>query len=251
MCIKVDEQSPMVLILLGPPGAGKGTQCQKLVEALRISHISTGDMLRAHVRQDTEVGRRVKGIMDEGNLVSDDLVWEMLSDRVAQSDCARGFLLDGFPRTREQAESLDSYLSLWKGPKREPHTIVVRLVVSQKSLLQRLAGRQVCPSCGAGYSAHLRPSKIAAVCDIDGTPLTIRGDDCAAVTFERQRVYESQITPILGHYSKRDAVLEIDGDRPAQKVTEEILNSIGAVRRAVTADEQNYVGSLSRSKGIL
>ncbi len=251
MCIKVDEQSPMVLILLGPPGAGKGTQCQKLVEALRIPHISTGDILRAHVRGDTEVGRRVKGIMDEGNLVSDALVWEMLSDRIAQSDCARGFLLDGFPRTREQAESLDSYLSQWNGPKRNPHPIVVRLVVSQKSLMQRLAGRQVCPSCGAGYSAHLRPAQVAGKCDVDGTPLIIRGDDRAAVTFERQRVYESQITPILGHYSKRDAVLEIDGDRPAPKVTEEILNSIGAVRRALSADEQNYVGSLSRSERSL
>jgi adenylate kinase len=251
MCIKVDEQSPMVLILLGPPGAGKGTQCQKLVEALRIPHISTGDILRAHVRQDTEVGRRVKGIMDEGNLVSDALVWEMLSDRIAQSDCARGFLLDGFPRTREQAESLDSYLSLWNGLKRNPHPIVVRLVVSQKSLLQRLASRQVCPSCGTGYGAHLRPSKVAAVCDIDGTTLMIRGDDRAAVTFERQRVYESQIVPILGHYSKRDAVLEIDGDRPAPAVTEEILNSITAARSALVSKQQEDVGRLLRTEGIL
>jgi adenylate kinase len=222
-----------------------------LVEALRIPHISTGDILRAHVRRDTEVGRRVKGIMDEGNLVSDALVWEMLSDRIAQSDCARGFLLDGFPRTREQAESLDSYLSLCNGPKRNPHPIVIRLVVSQKSLLQRLAGRQVCPSCGTGYSAHLRPSKVAAVCDIDGATLMIRGDDRAAVTFERQRVYESQIVPILSHYSKRDAVLEIDGDRPAPAVTQEILNSITAARSALVSKQQEDVGRLLRTGEIL
>jgi adenylate kinase len=245
MDIKVNELSPLVLILLGPPGAGKGTQCQKLVEALRIPHISTGDILRSHVRQDTEVGRRVKAIMDQGNLVSDALVWEMLSDRVAESDCARGFLLDGFPRTREQAESLDSYLR--KGRKCEPNAIVVRLMVSQKSLLQRLAGRQICPSCGAGYSAHLRPAGVAGKCDVDGSPLIIRGDDRAAVTFERQRVYESQIIPILGHYSKHDAVLEIDGDRPAPTVTEEILNSISAARSTLVSDQQEDRSGLLRS----
>jgi adenylate kinase len=250
MCFKVDEQVPMVLILLGPPGAGKGTQCQKLAAALRIPHISTGDILRAHVRQDTEVGRRVKAIMDEGNLVSDALVWEMLSDRIGQSDCARGFLLDGFPRTPEQAESLDSHL-LGNGPKRHPHLIVVRLVVSQKSLLQRLSGRQVCPSCGVGYSAHLRHAQVEGKCDIDGTPLIIRADDRAAVTIERQRVYESQIIPILGYYSKRGAVLEIDGDRPAPAVTEEILDSVSGNRSAPVSDQQDDMGRLLRTGGML
>jgi adenylate kinase len=125
------------------------------------------------------------------------------------------------------------------------------LVVSQKSLLQRLAGRQVCPSCGAGYSAHLRPAGVAGKCDVDGTPLMIRGDDRAAVTFERQRVYESQIIPILGHYSKRDAVLEIDGDRPAPAVTEEILNSISAARRTLVSDQQGDVSRLLETEGIL
>jgi adenylate kinase len=165
-------------------------------------------------------------MMDKGSLVSDSVVWEMLSERIAQSDCAKGYLLDGFPRNREQAEFLDAHLSMSGGSKRNCHPLVVRLVVSRKSLLHRLAGRQTCPSCGAGYSTYLKPPDIAGRCDIDGSSLVVREDDREQITLERHRIYEERISPIMQHYAKHEAVLEIDGDRPVEQITKDILRQL-------------------------
>lgn len=226
---KSNEQSHMVLILLGPPGAGKGTQCKRLVEALQIPHVSTGDILRDNVRRGTELGCRVKGIMDAGGLVPDALILDMLGERITQSDCSGGFVLDGFPRTREQAESLDQYLSTVSGPA----ALVVRLTVPQPSLLKRLSTRHICPSCGAGYSSSVQPPRAPGQCDVDGSSLMAREDDREETILERLRIYEQQISPIVGHYSQNDAVLEVDGNRPVEEVTAEIQRVIRFKRGGV------------------
>lgn len=234
---KIDEtkgQPHRVLIVLGPPGAGKGTQCKKVAETLRIPHISTGEILRDHVRRATATGRRVKSIMESGDLVPDSLVLSMLAERITQGDCANGFILDGFPRTREQAESLDLYLS---ARNRTVAPLVIRLVVPQVSLLKRLASRHICPTCEASYSETIQPPRVWGKCDVDGTPLTARLDDRRETALERLRVYEEQISPIIAHYKKCDSALEIDGDRLVDDVTIEILRIIKNRSSRVSAFE--------------
>jgi adenylate kinase len=213
----------MVLILLGPPGAGKGTQCKRLAKALQIPHVSTGDLLRDNVRRDTGLGRRVKQIMDAGCLVSDVLIMDMLGQRIEQSDCAGGFILDGFPRNRKQAEALDIYLAALN---QRSSLLVLRLVVPQRALLTRLAARHICLFCGAGYSSSAQAPRVAGRCDFDGSSLIVREDDRRETILERLRIYEQQISPIVCHYSQHDAVLEVDGDRPVDEVTAGLLRGI-------------------------
>jgi adenylate kinase len=223
----------MVLIVLGPPGAGKGTQCQILSQKLRVPHISTGDILRDQIRRATRLGRRVKETIEDGGLVADELVMNLLLARIDESDCARGFILDGFPRTREQASLLDLSLSTQERAKQSMGRLVVRLVVSQRCLVRRLAGRQVCPSCQTVYGAHFHRPQVPDYCDKDASFLAMREDDHEETIVERLRNFDEKIFPIVAHYATHDCVLEIDGDRPPDEVTAAILQALPEGWRAV------------------
>jgi adenylate kinase len=238
---KVEGQ--LVLILLGPPGAGKGTQCKRLLETLRIPHISTGDILRQNVRNQTTLGRRVKEILKSGSLVPDGLILDMLAERIVNPDCDKGFILDGFPRTRKQAELFDMSLSQWRTSFRHSTPIVIRLVVPRSSLIKRLAVREVCTTCGEVYSPHAHPALVSGRCDSDGSILVVREDDRVETIHERFRIYEQEISPIVDHYSKCDSVLDVDGNNAVEEVTAEILRTF-LLRASVNSDSRKLKGTL-------
>jgi adenylate kinase len=219
----------VVSIVLGPPGAGKGTQCKRLSESLQVPHISTGDLLREHIRKGTPLGMQVKKTIERGNLVPDTLVWDILKERVGRADCREGFVLDGFPRTASQAETFDAYLARHKNQRHSLVPVVIRLVVDNSVLLRRLTGRRVCPKCASVFHVEFDPPRISGHCDVDGAELFIRDDDREATILERLRVYEREISPILQHYGQDGRILEITGDRPVEQVTEEILEAMGHV----------------------
>jgi adenylate kinase len=209
-----------LLILLGPPGAGKGTQCSRLAQALQIPTISTGDILRDHVRRETPLGQQVREIMNAGGLVSNSLIIDMIADRIGHADCSRGLILDGFPRTSEQAESLDYVLSSGRTPW---NVLVVRLMISDASVLERLGSRQICPMCSRVYGCGATSPRIGGVCDADGAVLTVRADDCHETVLQRLSIYSEQNSSILEHYAGRSAIHEIDADLPVDEVTAEII----------------------------
>ncbi|HEX3586389.1 MAG TPA: adenylate kinase, partial [Candidatus Angelobacter sp.] len=186
------------IVLLGPPGAGKGTQAKLIAQHYGIPHISTGDILRSNVARGTELGRKAKAVMERGELVSDDLVNGMVADRIKQPDCDRGFVLDGFPRTVAQAEWLDSELAGKAGNTRP--TVVIDVDVSYNQLLQRLTGRRACPVDGKIYNIYLQPPKKEGVCDVCGTQLFQRVDDTEEVISERLKSFERQTLPLEDFY---------------------------------------------------
>ncbi len=188
-------EKPTALLLFGPPGSGKGTQAVLLADALKVPHVSTGDMFRHHVKEGAELGRRVKEIMDAGQLVPDELVNEMVEERLRQPDCAGGFILDGYPRTIPQAELLDCLL---KNLSREP--VVVEIVVDYNIIVSRITARRSCPVCGAIYNLQGNPPKQDNVCDRDGTPLVHREDDTEEVLRKRFEAYNEQTLPVLGFF---------------------------------------------------
>jgi adenylate kinase len=185
------------IILLGPPAAGKGTQAKLISETFGIPQISTGDILRANVAQKTELGLKAKAIMGRGDLVPDELVCDMVASRLREADCARGFILDGFPRTVRQAEWLDAQLEKMREAKKGDECaqaacaapVVIRLVVDYNILLQRITGRRSCPTCGRVYNVYFQPPKVQGICDVDGTPLMTRPDDEEDVFKERMKAY--------------------------------------------------------------
>lgn len=225
MSRRIEPHFRMVLILLGPPGAGKGTQCKKLVEAVGLPRISTGDILRDNVFRNTKLGREVREIMERGNLVPDALVFDMLSERVAQNDCLSGFILDGLPRTREQAQLLDLYLSKEAKGRNSLSVMVIRLVVDRLSLVRRLTGRRICPTCGQVYSIHTRPPRTRGICDFDGCALVAREDDREGSILERLRIYEERVSSIVD-YLGHSNVVEVNGERRVEEVTEEIIKEV-------------------------
>lgn len=204
----------MNLILLGPPGAGKGTQAQFLIDDYAVPQISTGDMLRAAVKNGTPMGLKAKECMDSGALVPDDVVVGIVRERLRQNDCADGFILDGFPRTVSQADALSETLQQL-GKK---IAAAIALYVDTEALVERLAGRRTCPVCGAGYHLQYDPPRVDGICTKCGAQLVQRDDDKEETVRTRMQVYEEQTRPLLDYYSKAGVLIEVDGMDSIEKV---------------------------------
>lgn len=212
----------MRLILLGPPGAGKGTQAKRVIEEFDIPHISTGDIFRKNIKEKTELGQKVEGLLAEGKLVPDELTIEIVWDRLDQEDCKNGFLLDGFPRTIPQAEALDEGLAK-RGLKLDR---VLNIDVDKDSLVKRLSGRRVCPSCGASYHIDNNPTKVDGICDACKTPVIQREDDKEETVLDRIKVYDSQTKPLVDFYNKQDLVFTVDGTLPIDEITNKLVTEL-------------------------
>ncbi len=212
----------MNLILLGPPGAGKGTQAKMLIERFGIPQISTGDMLRAAVAAKTELGLKAKACMDAGTLVPDEVVIGIVGERLQQSDCDKGFILDGFPRTVPQADALKTTLAgLGKAL-----TAVISLEVDSEALVERLTGRRTCRSCGRGYHLKFDPPAKADLCDACGGELIQRDDDREETIRKRLRVYQEQTAPLVTYYQEEGLLVAIDGMQEMTAVQEDILATL-------------------------
>lgn len=212
----------MRLILLGPPGAGKGTQAKRVIEEFDIHHISTGDIFRKNIKEKTELGQKVEGLLAEGKLVPDELTIEIVWDRLDQEDCKNGFLLDGFPRTIPQAEALDEGLAK-RGLKLDR---VLNIDVDKDSLVKRLSGRRVCPNCGASYHIDNNPPKVEGICDVCQTPIIQREDDKEQTVLDRIKVYDSQTKPLVDFYNKQDLVFTVDGTLPIDEITNKLVTEL-------------------------
>lgn len=212
----------MRLILLGPPGAGKGTQAKRVIEEFDIPHISTGDIFRKNIKEKTELGQKVEGLLAEGKLVPDELTIEIVWDRLDQEDCKNGFLLDGFPRTIPQAEALDEGLAK-RGLKLDR---VLNIDVDKDSLVKRLSGRRVCPNCGASYHIDNNPPKVEGICDVCQTPVIQREDDKEQTVLDRIKVYDSQTKPLVDFYNKQDLVFTVDGTLPIGEITNKLVTEL-------------------------
>ncbi|MCI9597685.1 MAG: adenylate kinase [Firmicutes bacterium] len=213
----------MNLILLGPPGAGKGTQAVRIVEKYKVPHISTGDIFRANIKNGTELGKKAKAYMDKGELVPDDLVCEIATSRLLEDDCKDGFLLDGFPRTVYQAEKLDEFLEK-HGKKVDK---VLDIAVEKEELMTRLTGRRVCKACGATYHVTNIPPKKEGICDKCGGELMQRADDTAETVENRIEVYNSQTMPLVEYYEKAGNIAHIDGAIGLENVFNHIVSVLG------------------------
>ncbi len=211
-------------VLLGPPGAGKGTQAAKVIEKYNVPHISTGDIFRANIKEGTELGKKAKGYMDEGKLVPDELVVNLVTDRLQKDDCKEGFLLDGFPRTIFQAEQLDKFLSD-NGQKLD---IVLNFKVRKDVLVERIAGRRVCKSCGASFHVVNVPPKKEGICDACGGELFQRKDDNRETVENRINVYESETAPLIGYYEKQNVLVDFDGEKTHDEVFADVVKAIEA-----------------------
>jgi adenylate kinase len=210
------------VVLVGPPGAGKGTQAQFIAEKRRVPQISTGDIFRANVGQGTELGKRAKEFMDAGNLVPDTVTIDMVRDRLAQDDASKGFLLDGFPRTVPQARALDDML-LDMGVTLD---VVLELVVENDEVVRRLSGRRTCRSCGHIWHVEFDPTENPGVCDLDGGELFQRDDDRPDVITNRLSVYDEQTAPLTTFYGERGILVGIDATGPVDDVTERALEAL-------------------------
>ncbi|MDL2310848.1 adenylate kinase [Peptostreptococcaceae bacterium OttesenSCG-928-C18] len=209
----------MRLVLLGPPGAGKGTQASNIIKEYDVVHISTGDIFRKNIKEQTELGKKVKDYLDKGMLVPDELTVDLVWDRLDQDDCKDGFLLDGFPRTLAQADALQKGL--------EERNIkldkVINIEVDKNVLVKRLAGRRVCTNCGATYHVDAKPTKVDGVCDeCKGHSVIQRDDDKEETVLNRIEVYENQTAPLIGYYKDLDLLYNVDGTLPVDKVFEKI-----------------------------
>lgn len=212
----------MRVILLGPPGAGKGTQAEKLVENLSVPHISTGDMFRKAIKDGTVLGAEAKSYMDQGKLVPDEVTIGIVRERLAEADCENGFLLDGFPRTVAQADALNEILTNLN----TKLDAVINIVVLRDGLIERLTGRRVCKSCGATYHIMFKPSKEDNVCEKCQGELYQRADDSIETVGKRLDVYEEQTAPLISYYRDKDLLIDIDGAQSMEKVLADIQQAL-------------------------
>ena len=209
------------IVLLGPPGAGKGTHAKILSERYGVPHISTGDILRFQIQQGTPLGKRAKSFIDNGRLVPDELVVEMMKARLQSEDIRNGFILDGFPRTVEQAKALDEVLA-----DRVPLNLVLEFDTSEQVIVDRLSGRRACSNCGANYHIRNIPPREVGLCDKCGQPLIQRKDDEPETVRERLRVYRSQTAPLIEFYEKRKLLRVVNGDLEIEPLQEELAQSM-------------------------
>ncbi|MGD0444185.1 MAG: adenylate kinase [Edaphobacter sp.] len=217
---------PGPVLLLGAPGVGKGTQAKALMAAYGIPQISTGDILRANISKGTPLGKQAKVLVDQGTLVSDDLVNQMVADRLSQPDTLRGYILDGFPRTLNQATWLDAQLS--SGSTTLP-VVAISIVVDYEQLLHRITGRRISPA-GRIYNTYSNPPVVSGICDVDGSNLVQRPDDSEAVFTERMKTFQTQTAPVIEHYRRQGRFEEINGDQSVEQVTAAIEASLKRLR---------------------
>ena len=216
----------MQLLLMGPPGAGKGTQAAELVKKFNIPHISTGDMFRAAVKEGTELGKQAKAVMDAGGLVPDEITIGIVRERLAKDDCKKGFILDGFPRTVEQADALTNILNELD----IKLTRVLNIHVPASDLIERAVGRRICKQCGATYHVKFNPTQKEGTCDNCGGELYQRKDDNEETMKNRLSAYENSTKPLIDYYKKANLYTEIDGRQPIDKVTEDLVNVLSSVQ---------------------
>ena len=214
----------MKIIMLGAPGAGKGTQAKKIAEKYQIPHISTGDIFRANIKGGTELGMKAKTFMDQGMLVPDEITIGMLMDRIGQEDCINGYVLDGFPRTIPQAESLTKALS----ERGEAVDYAVNVDVPDENIINRMSGRRACLNCGATYHIVYNPSKKEGICDTCGQQLVLRDDDKPETVKKRLSVYHDQTQPLIDYYKNEGILAEVDGTKDMEEVFQDIVKILGA-----------------------
>lgn len=213
----------MKIIMLGAPGAGKGTQAKRLAEKFSIPHISTGDIFRANIKNNTELGKKAKEYMDQGLLVPDELTCSLVVDRIVRDDCANGYILDGFPRTIPQAQALDEALNKM-GSNMD---FAVDVDVPDEAIVSRMSGRRACVGCGATYHVKFNPPKTEGICDACGEALILREDDKPETVQKRLDVYHSQTQPLIDYYNGKGILRTVDGTKPMDQVFEDILNVLG------------------------
>lgn len=213
-------QARKIVILLGPPGSGKGTQAVRLSKELGLPHISTGDLFRDNLSRNTALGQKAKTYMESGKLVPDEVVLEMLFDRVSRPDCQKGYLLDGFPRTIPQAEALDKHLT------KNDHVIALDLEVKDESIIKRISGRLTCKTGGHIQNKYFSPPKKEGVCDVCQGELVQRADDSADVVKERLRVYHEQTEPLISFYQKKGVLKQVNGENDPETVYKDLLKNL-------------------------
>ena len=213
----------MKIIMLGAPGAGKGTQAKMIADKCNVPHISTGDIFRANIKNGTELGSKAKAYMDKGLLVPDELVCDLVVDRIQQEDCKNGYILDGFPRTIPQAHALEDALNAI-GQKVD---FALDIEVPDANIIDRMAGRRACVGCGATYHVLFNPTKVEGVCDVCGEKLILRDDDKPETVQNRLNVYHDQTKPLIDFYAERNVLAEVDGTQSMEKVFSDILKILG------------------------
>ena len=223
---RVAAFTPGPVLLLGAPGVGKGTQAKVLMTEFAIPQISTGDLLREHRRNHTELGMLADDLMQRGELVPDDLVNKMVAARLAEPDCGRGYILDGFPRTLAQANWLDGYLAEAEAA---PPVVAISIKVDHDELLRRITGRRISPT-GRIYNIYTAPPKVPGICDVDGSKLVQRNDDTEEVFEQRMKTFHEQTAPVIEHYRQQERFAEVDGSQPVEAVTAAIRAELERLR---------------------